>query len=169
MLVSYGAQNILLSGQPQFTFWFKMYKKYSHFSEESVTQPMDGPQELFTGQPIQVRLKIQRVADLVRDMYLAVDLPDIFCKWIDLNSPDMNRAFQYNFNWARYIGCQLIQQVGFYIGGQKIQEFDGNYMIAKAQAGYLGCEITVVSRPGGGSTFTLCGLGAVPDGHPATA
>ena len=41
--------------------------------------------------------------------------------------------------------------------------------IAKAQAGYLGCEITVVSRPGGGSTFTLCGLGAVPDGHPAAA
>ena len=95
---------------------------------------MDGPQELFTDQPIQVRLKIQRVADLVRDMYLVVDLPDIFCKWIDLNSPDVNRAFQYNFNWARYIGCQLIQQVGFYIGGQKIQEFDGTYMIAKAQA-----------------------------------
>ena len=134
ILVSYGAQNILLSGNPSFTWFYKSYKKYSHFSEESVTQPMDGPQELFTDQPIQVRLKIQRVADLVRDMYLVVDLPDIFCKWIDLNSPDVNRAFQYNFNWARYIGCQLIQQVGFYIGGQKIQEFDGTYMIARAQA-----------------------------------
>lgn len=30
--------------------------------------------------------------------------------------------------------------------------------IAKAQASYLGCEIAVASRPGCGSTFTLCGL-----------
>jgi signal transduction histidine kinase len=30
--------------------------------------------------------------------------------------------------------------------------------IARAQASYLGCEITVVSKPGHGSTFTLCGL-----------
>lgn len=133
VLVAYGGQNILLSGNPDFTFFYKTYKKYTHFSEESVTQPTDGPQ-VFNDQPIQVRLKIQRVADLVRDLYLVVDIPDIYCKWIDLNDPSYNRAFQYNFNWTRYIGCQLIQQVGFYIGGQKIQEFDGNYMIAKAQA-----------------------------------
>ena len=134
VLVAYGGQNILLSGNPDFTFFYKTYKKYTHFSEESVTQPMDGPQELFNEQPIQVRLKIQRVADLVRDMYLVLTLPDIYCKWLDLNDPANNRAFQYNFNWTRYIGCQMIQQVGFYIGGQKIQEFDGSYMIAKAQA-----------------------------------
>jgi signal transduction histidine kinase len=30
--------------------------------------------------------------------------------------------------------------------------------IAKAQASYLGCDIAVASRPGFGSTFTLCGL-----------
>lgn len=30
--------------------------------------------------------------------------------------------------------------------------------IAKAQASYLGCDMTVVSQPGLGSTFTLCGL-----------
>ena len=136
VLVAYGAQNVILSGNPDFTFWYKTYKKYTHFSEESVTQTMDGPTELSIDQPIQVRFKIKRVADLVRDMYLVVSLPDIYCKWLDLNNPATGRASQLNFNWCRYIGCQLIQQVGFYIGGQKIQEFDGTYLIAKAQSDY---------------------------------
>ena len=134
VLVAYGAQNVLLSGNPDFTYFYKSYKKYTHFSEESVTQPMDGVQELSIDQPIQVRLKVQRVADLVRDMYLVVDIPDIYCKWLDLNDPKVGRQSQLNFNWTRYLGCQLIQQIGFYIGGQKIQEFDGTYMIAKAQS-----------------------------------
>ena len=83
VLVAYGAQNVLLSGNPDFTFFYKTYKKYSHFAEESVTQPLEGPQELFTDQPITLRYKIQRVADLVRDMYLVVTLPDIYNKYID--------------------------------------------------------------------------------------
>ena len=132
-LVAYGAQNVLLSGNPDFTYFYKNYKKYAHFSEESVTFSMDGPQELSYNQPIQVRLKIQRVADLVRDMYFLFDLPDIYCKYIE-NLPLPNgRTSQYNFAWTTYIGCQIIQEIGFYIGGQKIQVFDGSYMITKAQ------------------------------------
>jgi hypothetical protein len=133
-LVAYGAQNVLLSGNPDFTYFYKTYKKYSHFAEESVTFSMDGPQELSYDQPIQVRLKIQRVADLVRDMYFLLDLPDIYCKYIE-NLPLPNgRTSQYNFAWVQYIGCHIIQNIGFYIGGQKIQEFDGGYMITRAQA-----------------------------------
>jgi hypothetical protein len=133
-LVAYGAQNVLLSGNPDFTYFYKTYKKYAHFAEESVTYSMDGPQELSYNQPIQVRFKIQRVADLVRDMYFLFDLPDIYCKYIE-NLPLPNgRTSQYNFAWVQYIGCHIIQNMGFFIGGQKIQEFDGSYMITRAQA-----------------------------------
>lgn len=135
-LVAYGAQNVLLSGNPDFTYFYKTYKKYAHFAEESVTFSMDGPQDLSYDQPIQVRLKIQRIADLVRDMYFLFDLPDIYCKYIDLPASLSSgiRTSQYNFAWTTYIGCHIIQSIGFYIGGQKIQEFDGAYMIARAQA-----------------------------------
>ncbi len=131
-LVAYGAQNVLLNGNPDFTYFYKTYKKYSHFAEESVTFSMDGPQDLQYDQPIQVRFKVQRIADLVRDMYFVFDLPDIYCQYIDLTTS--TRQSQYNFTWVNFIGCHIIQQIGFYIGGQKIQEFDGDYMIAKAQA-----------------------------------
>ena len=135
-LVAYGAQNVLLSGNPDFTYFYKTYKKYAHFAEESVTQAMDGPQELSYDQPVQVRLKIQRVADLVRDMYFLFDLPDIYCKYVQLPYTLSYgvRKEQYNFAWTTHIGCHIIQEIGFYIGGQKIQGFDGSYMIAKAQA-----------------------------------
>lgn len=134
-LVAYGAQNVLLSGNPDFTYFYKTYKKYAHFAEESVTFSMDGPQELSYDQPVQVRLKIQRVADLVRDLYFLIDLPDIYCKYIEnLQNAPNGRTAQYNFAWVNYIGCHIIQNLGFFIGGQKIQEFDGAYMIARAQA-----------------------------------
>jgi hypothetical protein len=129
-LVAYGAQNVLLSGNPDFTHFYKTYKKYSHFAEESVTFTMDGPQDPSFDQPIQIRHKIQRIADLIRDIYFVFDLPDIYCKYIALTGA---RQSQYNFSWINYIGCQIIQSIGFYIGGQKIQDFDGSYIIAKAQ------------------------------------
>ena len=132
-LVAYGAQNVLLSGNPDFTYFYKSYKKYAHFAEESVTFAMDGPQDLSYNQPIQVRFKLQRIADLVRDVYFVFNLPDIYCKYIENLPTPTGRQAQYNFSWVNFIGCHIIQSVGFFIGGQKIQEFDGDYMIAKAQ------------------------------------
>lgn len=127
-MVAYGAQNVILSGNPDFTYFYKTFKKYAHFAEESVTFAMDGPQDLSYDQPIQVRFKIQRIADLIRDLYFVFDLPDIYCKW----SPTRGVS-QYNFAWTNFIGCHILQQIGFYVGGQKIQEFDGDYMLTKAQ------------------------------------
>jgi hypothetical protein len=135
-LVSYGSENILLNGNPDFTYFYKSYKKYSHFSEENITLPMDGPQELSMYQPIKLRTKIQRDADLVSNIYLTVNLPDIYCKYVDIDDPSENRSCQYNFNWTRYVGCRMIQNCALFIGGSKIQEFDGNYMIARAQCDF---------------------------------
>ena len=97
---------------------------------------MDGPQDLSYDQPIQIRHKIQRVADLVRDIYFVFTLPDIYCKYIDLQIASQQqppRYAQYNFAWVNFIGCHVIQNIAFFIGGSKIQEYDGDYMIAKAQ------------------------------------
>ena len=56
-LVAYGAQNVLLSGNPQLTYFYKTFRRYSHFFTESVTTNMDGPNELFYDQPIKVNNK----------------------------------------------------------------------------------------------------------------
>ena len=121
-LVSYGTQNVILNSNPDITFFYKTYRKHSHYSEESVTTAMNGPNELSMSTPIQVRLKLQRVADLIRDMYFVFRIPNIYSKYAS------DRGSQYNFAWTRYIGASIIRSAAIFIGGQKIQEFDGTYM-----------------------------------------
>lgn len=132
-LVSYGAQNTILSGNPQITYFYKAFRRYSHFSEESVTTVFDGSQELGFEQGIQIRVKVQRVADLVRDMYFTFTLPDIYSKYFE---PEVARESQYNFAWINYIGCHIIQKASLIIGGSVIQEFDGTYILARALADF---------------------------------
>jgi len=130
-LVSYGAQNVILNGNPDFTYFYKVFKKYSHFSMESATLPLDGPNELFFDQQIKLRAKIQRIADLVTDMMFTFEIPDIYSKFV---TPTNQRQAQYEFQWNRYLGAHSLANVAFFVGGTKIQEFDSDYIIAKAHA-----------------------------------
>ena len=134
-LVAYGTQNVLLSGNPEMTFWYKSYRRYSHFSQESVSFSLEGPNELFWNQPIKLRAKLQRVGDLVSDIYFTFRVPDIYSKDASGNRSSPN-TIQYQYQWVRYLGAALIQNAAFYVGGQKIQEFDGTYLLAKALADY---------------------------------
>lgn len=133
ILVAYGSQNVILSGNPDFTYFYMILKKYSHFSFESVELPLEGPQELFFDEPIQLRAKIQRIGDLLSDLYFTFSLPDIYSKYFNptLAGPTFSRS-QYQFQWARYIGAQIIQRAVFLIGGTQVQEFNSDYIIATA-------------------------------------
>jgi hypothetical protein len=134
-LVAYGQQNVLLSGNPQMTYFYKAFRRYSHFSMENVTTALEGPSELSYDQTIRLRVKIERIGDLVSDMYFSFRVPDIYSKYI---TPDPSKSYnsQHEFQWTRYLGAAIIQNVGFYVGGQKIQEFDGTYMMSRALLDY---------------------------------
>lgn len=131
ILVSYGTQNILLSGNPQMSFFHRVFRRYSHFAIENVTTQMEGPDTPFFDQPIRLRLKIERIADLVSNMNFCFQLPDIYSKYTQRGTSQ-----QYEFKWVPYVGCAAIQNAAFFIGGQKIQEFDGAYLLAHALLDY---------------------------------
>ena len=133
ILVAYGSQNIFLSGNPDFTYFYMIIKKYSHFSFESVTIPLEGQKELSFDQPIQLRAKIKRIGDLLSDLYFTFTLPDIYSKYFNPNLPGATfRRSQYQFQWVRNIGAQIIQSAIFIIGGTQVQEFDSDYIISTA-------------------------------------
>jgi hypothetical protein len=76
-LVAYGSQNVLLSGNPQITYFYKAFKRYSHFAMESITIPLEGPNELSFDQPVQLRAKIPRYGDLLSDLVLSFTIPGV--------------------------------------------------------------------------------------------
>jgi hypothetical protein len=169
-LVSYGAQNVILNGNPEFTYFYKVFKRYSHFSMENATIPLEGPNELFYDQPIKIRAKIPRIADLVTDMNFVFDLPDIYSKFVSCNQ---TRGTQYEFQWNNWIGAHILNNVAFFVGGNKIQEFDGDYILAKAHADldtdtfqkfrYLVGEVPELTDPSRG----VYGGGELGKGYPS--
>jgi hypothetical protein len=130
-LVAYGAQNVILSGNPQMTYFYRAFKRYSHFAMENISIALDGPNELSFDQPVQLRAKIPRFGDLVSDMYFVFRIPDIYSKLCDIPG----RA-QYDFQWSQYLGAAIIQNAAFFVGGQKIHEVDGAYLLSRALLDY---------------------------------
>jgi hypothetical protein len=135
-LVAYGAQNVILSGNPQMTYFYKAFKRYTHFAMENITVPLEGPNELFYDQPIRLRAKIPRYADLLSDMYFSFRIPDIYSKYLNPKTQTNGRIAQYEFEWVQYLGAAIIQTAAFFVGGQKIQEITGQYMVARALLDY---------------------------------
>lgn len=129
-LVTFGAQNQVFSGNPDKTFFYQVFKRHTHFAAENITIPVDGPNELLMDQQIRVRAKIPRHADLLTDLVLVFDLPEIYSKVYT----DISR--NPSFRWIHHIGAQIIQYISIYVGGTKVQDFPGEWLSVRATADY---------------------------------
>ena len=139
VLVTYGTQNVILSGNPQMTYYYKIFKRYSHFSMENVSIALEGASYPTSGtNTVQLRTKLQRVGDLLSDMIFSFDLPDIYSRAVSARTTGGTgtRAYDYNFQWVKAVGAAIINSAEFFIGGQSIQRIDGTYLYAKAQLEY---------------------------------
>ena len=111
-LVSYGAQDIYISGNPQITFWKILYKRHTNFAVESIEVTFNGQADFNK----RVTAVINRNADLMYKTYVQVVLPAIA-----LTNKD-------GFRWLNYIGHRLLKQVEIEIGGQRIDRQYGDWM-----------------------------------------
>jgi len=97
-LVAYGAQNVILSGNPDMTYFYKTFKKYTHFSQETVSKKMDGITDYPYDQTVQIKARIDRVGDLVSDIYFSFEIPAIYSKYRTtdfVNGPTTQTQFQW--------------------------------------------------------------------------
>ena len=112
-LVSYGAQDIYISGNPQITFWKVLYKRHTNFAMEAIEVTFNGQADFGR----RVTAVISRNADLMYRTYIQVTLPQI-------TLTDAN----VRFRWLNYVGHRLIKQVEIEIGGSRIDRQYGDWM-----------------------------------------
>jgi hypothetical protein len=115
-LVSYGAQDIYISGNPQITFWKILYKRHTNFAMESIEVTFNGQADFNK----RVTAVINRNADLMYRTYVQVVLPAV-----DLANGNTGLT---RFRWLNYIGHRLIKVVELEIGGQRIDRQYGDWM-----------------------------------------
>ena len=114
-LVSYGAQDIYISGNPQITFWKVLYKRHTNFAMESIEVTFNGQADFNK----RVTAVINRNADLMYRTYVQVVLPAV----------DFSTVTQLQrFRWLSFIGHRLIKTVELEIGGQRIDRQYGDWM-----------------------------------------
>ena len=109
-LVAYGAQDIYLTGNPQITFFKVVYRRHTNFACESIEQTFNGSVDFNK----RVTATISRNGDLVKQMYLEVDLPVV--------------TGTANAEWTYGCGNALVKEVEIEIGGQLIDRHYGEWM-----------------------------------------
>ena len=138
-IVSYGAQNIILNGNPNKTMFKTTYAKYTNFGLQKFRIDYEGIRYLRLNDMTTMNFKMPRHADLLMDTFVVVSLPHIWSPVIPPNTTEpYNAALRpndfsawrtYDFKWIKNIGTHLIKEVRFNVGGQIIQKFSGNYLL----------------------------------------
>jgi hypothetical protein len=104
-LISRGAQDIYLTGNPILTFFKSVYKKHTNFAMESINQEYDTIPNFTTTDTTIVFCKIGRDGDLINDMYLIYDLPNIY-----------STSYE-NFRWVKNVGQVIVKSAELLVGG----------------------------------------------------
>ena len=132
-IVAHGNQNIIVNGNPTKTFFKTTYAKHTNFGLQKFRIDYEGQRSLQLNNDTIFTFKVPRYADLLMDVYLVIDLPNI---WSPVLTPSQGSTSNsnrtswtpYEFKWIKNIGTNLIKEVKFTIGGQTIQKFTGTYL-----------------------------------------
>jgi hypothetical protein len=115
-LVSYGSEDLYLTGNPQVTFFKVVYQRHTNFAYEWIPQYFDPQNSFSTISAVQMDVRIKRDGDLIRDVALVIDLPAIYS------------TAEENFKWVENLGQVFVHHADFIIGAQRISRQYGQWL-----------------------------------------
>jgi hypothetical protein len=118
-LAAYGVQDTYLSGKPQITFFTAVYKRYTNFSIQTISQYFHGDTDFGK----KVYCQIDRIGDLLYQVFLRLKLPSLKeYSYID----DNENLVEYY--WVNSVGHSIIKIIDIEIGGVVIDRQYGLWM-----------------------------------------
>jgi hypothetical protein len=123
-LVAFGAQNILLNGNPSVSFFKKIYKTHTNFSMESMKVSFNRS-ELKYNESSTLIAKVKRNADLIQDVYFSFEIPEIK-KYIKRDGSNNVKGDVFGF--VKNLGECMIESYHIYIGGAIVDKQYGEWL-----------------------------------------
>lgn len=112
-LRAYGSENIYLNGNPEISFFRKVYKRHTNFAIENFRINYSGTNTMTEETNTTFNFKLKRYGNLLGATFLVIRLPTIYS------------SNEQQFQWIKNIGANIIESVSFYIGGQLITQMTG--------------------------------------------
>jgi hypothetical protein len=109
-LTAYGASDLYLTGEPQVTLFKTVYRRHTAFSMEAVPQYFETNPTFSTTQRTIGRVQIERVADLMQDIYVVLDMPAIFS------------TAEERFQWIDFLGENIIARASVFCDGVQLDQ-----------------------------------------------
>jgi hypothetical protein len=127
-LMAHGAENLIINGNPKTTYFKTVYKTHTNFGIQKFRVDYNGQRMLDLNKETELTFKIPRYADLVNDMYLVMNLPDIW-SGVYVDASGLNTyKIPYEFKWIEEIGVQMINEISIMHGGLVLSKYSGEYL-----------------------------------------
>ena len=132
-LISYGQENILLTGNPKKTFFTCSYKKHTNFGLQRFRIDYKGQKTLSFNSETDFEFTIPRYGDLLNDTYIVLNLPDIwspiFSCMLNSKGTDISNNFiPYQFQWCKHLGAKMIKEISITSGGSILSKYSGEWL-----------------------------------------
>lgn len=127
-IVSLSANNLIIHGNPQKTFFKCSYAKITNFGLQKFRLDYEGSRDLRIAESSTFSFTVKRYADLLMDSYVCVNLPNI---WSPIYHPVQENNYSwsgYDFRWIENIGTQIISSIEIRCGASLLQKYSGAYL-----------------------------------------
>ncbi len=121
-LVVYGIEDLILTHNPNVTYFKNVFKRYTNFTRETIQLNFAG--DIDFGK--QISCTIPNKGDLINKLYIKLILPEI----------NYDRNNEYIYSWVKYIGYVILKSVELNIGGKIIDKHTNDWL-------YIWNELTI--------------------------
>ena len=117
-LDSINEQDTYLTINPQISFFKSVYYSYHNYAKITFEIPFEHSNSNSFLERHKYKIKLPKYGDLIKEFYIKVNLPNIYCDY----------EKYHDIKWVDNFQFKLINNIRFSIGGRTIQKFDSEFL-----------------------------------------